>query len=289
MKLSELFNVPPNEQDFYDLDLCGDTKLFIEPGRILVSKDELSRQAWTDIKDFFACLVAAHGEGASDLERFMIVEHLHEVNATKLGYGNGRNGKAKTPKGMLQTFSQLGDFLKQDVPISEPFDFPLLFPKFGIDCLSDAITNILLNRLSEYTYEQCERLHVDENYFRVPKKELYYWNAEMHRWEVYQRKQLIINGEVILLVPKRWLDSYLYCNTNHFLNKMILHTLQDEQTTIVDGKLMRPTIKILSQYVREKHGLPHDVVVEFVRKNPDLLRRYHNMIYSYYRNRYPNQ
>lgn len=289
MKISELFHVSSDELDFYDIDLCKDTRLFIEPGRVLVSKDEQSQRAWQDIEDFFACLVAAYGEDGSNLEQLMIAEHLHEVNATKLGYGNGRNGKAKTPEGMMQAFSQLNDFLKQGVPISQPFDFPLFFPKFDIDCLSDVITNILLDRLSKYTREQCERLHVGPQYFAVPKKKPYYWDAGTHRWEVCCREQLTIDEEMILLVPKRWLRSSLYCNTDHFLHQMILHTLQNERTNIVNGKIMRPTIKELAQKVHQKYGAPSDTVIKFVRENPSLLRRYHDSIYRYYRKQYPKQ
>lgn len=72
MYLSDLFNVSPDMFDFYDIDLEGDTPLFIEPGCIFTASDELSRAAWADVQDCFQCIFLAYRQKA--------------LNSEKLGY-----------------------------------------------------------------------------------------------------------------------------------------------------------------------------------------------------------
>ena len=170
MHLSDLFHASPDMFDFYDINLEEDTPRFIEPGCIFTASDELSRAAWADVQDCFQCIFLAYQQKASNPEKIELLSHLHEINATKLGYGNGRNGKAKTPEGMLEVFSQLDALFDNGIEVSHPLDLPLFFYGYGADCLSDALTNILFDRLSRYTYEQAQMWGVDEQYFGYSQK-----------------------------------------------------------------------------------------------------------------------
>lgn len=282
MYLSDLFNTYPEMLDFYDVNLEQDTALFIEPGCILSADDELSKKAWATVRDYFQCLFEAYRQHVSDAAKMEMLEHLHEVNATKLGYGNGRNGKAKTPRGMLQVFSRVDVLFDKGIEISHPLDLPLLFPGYGADCLSDAMTNILLDCLSEYTYEQANMWNVDSRYFHRSKEQLYYWDIQSHCWKLCQRMQFYIDNQLIMLVPKRWLRSRIYCNTTHFLRYMILHPLQESRSIKVGDKVVRPRLKDLNNELREKYGAPRDVVMKFVQENPSLLSRYHRDLAAFY-------
>lgn len=282
MHLSDLFHASPDMFDFYDINLEEDTPRFIEPGCIFTASDELSRAAWADVQDCFQCIFLAYQQKASNPEKIELLSHLHEINATKLGYGNGRNGKAKTPEGMLEVFSQLDALFDNGIEVSHPLDLPLFFYGYGADCLSDALTNILFDRLSRYTYEQAQMWGVDEQYFGYSQKPAYYWDITAHRWQVCQQPQLVFDGQQVLLVPKRWLRTRILCDTVHFLRHMILHTLQAQQTTYLDGRAIRPTIKGLDADLREKYGAPREIIKKFVRENPSLLTKYHRNLADFY-------
>ena len=282
MHLSDLFHASPDMFDFYNIDLEDDTPLFIEPGSILIAGDELSEAAWADVQDCFQCIFLAYRQKASNSEKFELLSHLHEINATRLGYGNGRNGKAKTPEGMLEVFSQLDALFDNGIEVSHPLDLPLFFDGYGADCLSDALTNILFDRLSRYTYEQAQLWNVDPQYFTHLPRPMHYWDITAHRWQICQRSQLVIDGQQVLLVPKRWLRTRILCDTVHFLRHMILHTLQAQQTTYLDGRAIRPTIKGLDAELRVKYGAPREIIKKFVRENPSLLSKYHQNLANFY-------
>lgn len=282
MYLSDLFNASPDMFDFYNIDLEDDTPRFIEPGCIFTAGDALSKAAWADVQDCFQCIFSAYQQKAPNLEKIELLSHLHEINATRLGYGNGRNGKAKTAEGMLEVFSQLDALFDNGIEISHPLDLPLFFAGYGADCLSDALTNILFDRLSRYTYEQAQMWGVDEQYFGYSQKPAYYWDITAHRWQICQQPQLVFDGQQVLLVPKRWLRRRILCDTAHFLRHMILHTLQAQQTTYLDGRAIRPTIKGLAADLKGKYGAPREIIEKFVRKNPSLLTKYHQRLATFY-------
>lgn len=282
MRLSDLLSASPDMFDFYDIDLENDTPQFIEPGCIFTAGDELSRVAWADVQDCFQCIFSAYQQKAPTSEKVELLSHLHEINATKLGYGNGRNGKAKTPEGMLEVFSQLDALFGNGIEVSHPLDVPLFFDGYGADCLSDALTNILFDRLSRYTCEQLQMWGIDEKYFGYAQKPMYYWDITAHRWQTGQQPQLVFDGQQILLVPKRWLRTRILCNTAHFLRHMILHTLQAQQTIYLNGKEIRPTIKTLDADLKEKYGAEREIIKKFVRENPSLLTEYHRNLASFY-------
>ena len=282
MHLSDLFHDSPDMFDFYDINLEEDTPWFIEPGCIFTASDELSRAAWADVQDCFQCIFLAYQQKASNPEKIELLSHLHEINATKLGYGNGRNGKAKTPEGMLEVFSQLDALFDNGIEVSHPLDLPLFFYGYGADCLSDALTNILFDRLSRYTYEQAQLWSVNPQYFTHLHRPMHYWDITAHHWQICQQPQLVIDGQQVLLVPKRWLRTRILCNTVHFLRHMILHTLQAQQTTYLDGRAIRPTIKELDAELRGKYGAPREIIKKFVRENPSLLTKYHRSLADFY-------
>lgn len=55
------------------------------------------------VQSFFDCLFVSLKHNQSD----ELFNHAHEQNATKFGYGNGKNGKGKTAGGLEEALSQL--------------------------------------------------------------------------------------------------------------------------------------------------------------------------------------
>ena len=283
MKISELLNVPADNLDFYDMDLEQDTKLFLEPGLIQTLDDDMSHRAQAIIDDYFDALYAAYRRNASTAEKAALVAHVKEPNYTKLGYGNGNNGKAKTPQGMLEVFQALDPLYQLGLEIRSPLDLNIFLKKFAEDCLSDLLTNLLADELSHYTYEQCVYFGVDAQYFQKPKKKVYYWCIDTHTWEQSQRPQLIIDDRMILFVPKHWLRTRIYCGTNHFIRQTIIERFREERTIKMDnGKISRPLVKDINTQLHQQYGSAKDIALYFARKNPFILRDYHKNVSAYY-------
>ena len=81
----------------------------------------------------------------------LLLSHAGEQNATRLGYGNGDNGKGNTADGLLEIFQPLEQLISSIRTIGKAEDLPLLIPGFAEDGMSDLLTNILHECLNEFT------------------------------------------------------------------------------------------------------------------------------------------
>lgn len=77
--------------DFVDVQINDDTELFIDPCLIELADDSLSIEAATLIANFEDTLYSDMRSGRWYTTH--VFDEAHEIHDTKLGYGNGRNGK----------------------------------------------------------------------------------------------------------------------------------------------------------------------------------------------------
>ena len=83
--------------DFVDSNIDGDNRLFIDPCMIEGADDPWSKNAAHTMQVFFDCMF--EGFRNNTIRNSGLFDHAGEQNATKLGYGNGYNGKGKTADG----------------------------------------------------------------------------------------------------------------------------------------------------------------------------------------------
>ncbi len=261
--------------DFIDVDTNSDSRLFIDPYLIAVSDDLWCKNSQSCIESFFKALCNIHRNKLPYSAKRCFFNHCHEVNATKTGYGNGSNGKAKTADGMILIFSQLTQFMDKKIPISQIRDLPLLLDGFDKDCLSDLLTNVLFKNLMDFTIRQCEK-------YQYPLSDApagyFYWDPDKENWQEYRGKCLLIDGELILLLPKKIMRQRYYFGVENYFNQIIIPFLQEEDS-IVDntGKIYRPSKK----ETRKKH-IENSSVRQFTLdqtvKHPEFLDAYHNFL-----------
>lgn len=209
--------------------------------------------------------------------------HAHEINATKLGYGSGNNGKAKTAEGMIETFEGIGDLIEQNVPLKKAIDLPLFIRDFAEDCLSDMLTNILFKELSEYTIRQCKAHSIPVNDITDT---FYYWDSSLHQWAQYNGKGLYIGGKLILLVPKYIVRHNYYYNTEQYFRSVILTKKQQEQATVDNkGKEYKPSKKSIRESLIKSNGNVLKISEHETKAEPSLLERYHDSVDIAYSNR----
>ncbi len=266
--------------EFVDITLNDDTKLFLDPCLIEIHNDKWALSAKATMDSFFGRFYQIYRDRESYANKLKLFAHTHEINATKFGYGNGNNGKAKTPEGMIATFSRIDDLIGKKINLSHPIDLPLLIENFAEDCLSDMLTNILFKVLNDFTLDQCEKCGV------IPAKApkiYYYWDYQSNDWLPYQGNCLVIDKKVILLVPKWFIRQNYYYNTSQYFSRVILEKIQQEKAWIdPKGKEVKPSKKSLEQEIIHVNKDKLLSVISYTEKDPSLLIGYHKGIPKVY-------
>lgn len=265
--------------DFVDVAINADTKLFIDPCFIETSKDLFSIRCQEVIQDYFDSLYKAYRISSYNP---YILSHLGERNETRFGYGTGTNGKAKTPEGMGETLNGLHDLIIRGVTLHGMIDIPLMMPRFAEDCMSDMLVNILFKQLSEFTLMQCDRYGIATRHITDLR---YYWNHHTHEWCIYEGRSLVINGSIILLVPKKYVCTRFYYSTSQFFMSKIATMLQKDRTEVVNRKTIVPTKLDIRKNELKACGSLIDAVRVHTQNMPLLLSDYHRNMGSAYANR----
>lgn len=280
--ISKIFNLPikgHSDIDFVDIDVNTDTQLFIDPCLIEAKDDAFSLRCQQIIQDYFECLYNVYRQKRYNPD---FLNHLGERNEARLGYGSGTNGKAKTPQGMDDTLSGLHDLIIRGIPVEGVIDIPLMMPRFAEDCMSDMLVNVLYKQLSEFTLEQCQKHNIPTETINTPR---YYWDENLRSWNIYQGKGLVIDGKVILLIPKAFVSIRFGYSTSQFFMSQIATILQKERTSVFDGKEVTPRKADIKKDECRIHGSVIEATRIYAREMPHLLSEYHRNIKSKYQNR----
>lgn len=282
MRISECFNQEKGHVnlEYVDIDTNKDTTLFIDPCLIEVGKSSFCVNAAKVMKDFFDGLYSLYRNRSTKNEKLNYYQHCHEINATKLGYGSGSNGKAKTAFGMIETLSGLQELADARLPLEKAIDLPIFIRDFAEDCLSDMLTNVLFLQISEFTISVC-------NTHSYPLKKVnsphYYWDIADHVWKEYVGEGMFVDGNLILLVPKDIVRHNYYYNADQYFRSVILERMQDERTIYdTNGKAIKPSKKSIRDAELRSHTDVLNVLKDKTIDQPNLLNLHHQrMNFSY--------
>ncbi len=273
MFITDYFGLPRGHSgiDFVDVWTDDDTKLFIDPCLIELGEDSRSIEATKLIADFEDTLYNEMRSGRWDSTH--IFDEAHEIHDTKLGYGNGQNGKGKTSKGMRESLDKLCLLANRIPEISRIQDMSVFVEDFAEDCMSDLLTNILRRVLCEFTSEQMKSYGVEPAGFHQVK----FWNCVVHKWTSSEQPFWLVNGKRILLVPKYWVRKRFLFNAHQYLCRVIIERMRGEYgyDGLSKGNIWR------NMKCDKKHW-EYDRVVEFTQENPNSLGEYHSRMLRYY-------
>ena len=257
--------------DFVDITTSHDTRLFLDPCLIERCSDSLSRDAAALFSDFADQMYLDMRNGRWNSTH--VFDEAHEIHETKLGYGNGRNGKGKTSHGMCDSLNGLCQLANNIRSISKIQDVSVLVEGFAEDCMSDLLTNILRLQLSSFTEEQMRR------YGKTPQgfHEIKSWDSNTHDWTNTQVPYWQVDDNKILLVPKRWVRKRHLFRAHQYLYAVILERIRNEfGNKNLTKKDMWRNIR------RDTKNWEYDKVIDFTLEHPDALGEYHNRMYKYY-------
>ncbi len=108
--------------------------------------------------------------------------------------------------------------------VTKPSDICVLAPNFDLDRMSDLLTNILRNQLSEFTIAQCQKLGIPMNGIRWG----YCWEEGDGTWAYRKWQCPMVDGKPVLLVPKAFVSRRYYLGTESYIRQQLLTFLQRE-------------------------------------------------------------
>lgn len=273
MNITTYLGIPKGHEniDFVDITTDADTELFIDPCLIERSKDPLSREAVETVADFADQMYA--DMRTSCWYDSSVFDEAHEVHETRMGYGNGHNGKGKTPEGMRESLNDLCDLANEIPTITCIQDIPVFVKDFAEDCTSDLLANILRRILSQFTAEQMRQYSVEPDGYH----EIRAWDREVHDWTCSKEPFWQIGGHKILLVPKWWVRKNFLFKAHQYLCVVILERMRDD-----------PLYQDLPKHViwknleRETEHWEYEEITRYTLDHPEALREYHQRLPLHY-------
>lgn len=274
MFLTEYLRLPMGHDciDFVDIRTDSDTELFIDPCLIELGTDARSRYAYGIFRDFADTLFAEMR--SQQWATTSLLDDGHEVNAIKLGYGNGRNGKGKTADGLSDCFNGLKQLANGIPSISQIQDLSVFIQDFAEDSMSDLLANLLHRVLCNFTQEQMMKYGVPANCTQQVRS----WDPIRHSWMVTQDPCWLCEGHPILLVPKQWVRPNFLFSAHQYLCCIIIDRLQ--RTPEYTGLSKKD---IYAQLSRTTYHWEYDRAIRETVEFPDLLLEYHRRMLSFYK------
>lgn len=274
-----------SEIGFVDIPLFPDTKLFIDPCLIEYVHNPLNVKFKETITSYFDYFYKLYYENYPDLEKKKLFDFAHEINATSLGYGKGDNGRGSTADKMLFDFRTIEKLIEMNLHMDSPIDIPLFLNGFAEDRLSDMLTNILFQDLSQFTIEQCEKygilLQTELPQGYTPFS---YWDKMHKSWIHYGGKYLIIEEKVVLLVPKSVVRKRYFFQTSQYFTRIILQRLQKQypQVDKYGEKQKPPSKKELAKMHKSPDESTRDAVIRLTVGHADDIKEYNRLLAGTY-------
>jgi len=263
-----------SELDFVDVDLRGDTPLFIDPYAISKRNDSWSIDCHNQIITFFERLVEAIKENRTS-DAFLLLQHLDEPNDIHLGLSRGKpQGKGVSGK----QAKDLYDSLKASSAVKTGFlnslsDCELLIPGISRDKISDITANIIRRFLLEYTAKQCFLHNIPTT--AVPSG--FTWDSATGLWEEDYVQLPVYRGERIVLVPKAIARIDFSYDHQEYYNHFVLNYLQAEHlraNTALVHTLKKGTKKVYKKDLKGKHPCNKEFLYNFSKNHPEVLAQY---------------
>lgn len=263
--------------DFVDVAVNDDNLIFIDPCLIERCNDAWTIKAMKHINSYFDKLFKAYSTGNRKDMRYLL-SHAGEQNATRLGYGNGDNGKGNTADGLLEIFQPLEQLISSIKTIGKAEDLPLLIPGFAEDGMSDLLTNILHECLNEFTIEQMHKYSIESN----GTKAFYTWDVHAGEWKMVEKSVYFVSGKELLLVPKNIVRKNYLFGVSQYFSRIILERMIDAGGYRgADGKAI-PKKEIVNSKRYSGEHWQYDEAIKYTIEDNDALDEYHRKLPGFY-------
>lgn len=211
MKLTNYLSIR-DSVDFFDVDVDTDTPFFFDPYLVLTDMDQNSCNFKLSIESFFTTVTSNFYE---DKDISYLFNHFEEIKENRLGLSSDGSisGNGTGPVLSEELEREIKKYLKLYPETFETFDELSLFVK-GIsnDRISDMTTRICFLDLFDYTKAQIAKYHMKVEY---STRYMYIWNRDLLNWEYREFNLPLINGDCLILTPKKYCASKIKLGSFH--------------------------------------------------------------------------
>ncbi|WP_105956866.1 hypothetical protein [Apilactobacillus quenuiae] len=280
MLISDFLNIKSSNIPFMNISPECDNKYFIDPSNL--KKHNIpnfnNKLCLQKIENFLQTILGLYKSG--NFKKLNdIINNIHELNSTHIGYGS----KNITSMGRGPSFDSLKESLNNVNDIytklsnKKLIDIVSIFsPNFGKDSISDLITNIIYEELSNYTLK-IAKLYNKEKYIHNFKIKT--WNVQKQDWIIKNNgTKFVLNGYDTILIPKDLISkskTYLLSASGFVYSVLGLIKQKRTNTNKTKNKLTKNDAYKL---VRQQHNNVDNKQIAFKEsmKNPSLMDKYIN-------------
>jgi len=277
MRVSEFFNLGKTqpELDFVDIDIEGDTAVFISPKALSFLPSEFGDVCVHLIQDFFQEVLRLIREGKdSDAEALLSV--LREPNETHLGLSTHKSrGRAVGNESAHDIWGALRESRAATSGLLEDLEDTVLMVKgISVDIVSDIATNIIREPLIQYTEEMCAwyGLPTEKGIDSGPL-----WDSINKKWvSRFVNLPMTTEGK-LLLVPKIIVRRHLNYDVDEYFRHYLLSHLQEVELSANSDlvELLKNNKKrVTKKSLKEKYGTGKETIVRETINYPEVLERY---------------
>lgn len=271
IRFSEHFGLQKSqwELDFIDIPINSDIQLYVDPYAISISESIFCQECNDMIITYFTLVVRSIKEKNDSLAKQLLL-NLHEPNDTHLGMSSGKpQGRGI---GGVQG-SQLFQAFKSSKAAKTGYlndinDCILFIDGIGRDKISDITTNIIKQKLIEYTKEQCNLHDIPTRNIGTGK----YFDFSDYKWKNRYEELPHYNGERILLVPKDAVRRTANISPEKYYN-FVIDYLQTEHEVPGDSLvnvLKNGKLKVYKKDLKEEYPYSREWLFQFTLDNPDV-------------------
>jgi hypothetical protein len=266
LRFSERFKASPTaKDDWFDVMLPSDTRLFVDPFRIYAEDTGIWKGAHDELVGFFNLALelmatasldpkSQHWKAAAGL--FLFPEPVEFC----LGYAeNSDEGKGTAGKRQKEMLAAGAIAIHAGMTSIEHFEEMTLFQgRVGPDLISDVACNVLKRRFIDYTQAVCKRHGVKTRMVHVRHSS---WSPKFLRWEnnEYELPYNPWTKAGVLLVPRRFLRLLPAVDGEGFWSYAF-----DHESANIKGQFSYDVAR----------NVKSTTIARLAAKNPDLVRRF---------------
>lgn len=241
LHISQAFDlkIKEGDLDFFDANLEYDSRLFIDPFLLRISKIEEERMLFGRFGDFFRYVYDQSINIRTDTQEYNNLLELLDFSEPKelcLGYTEDSSDGSSPGKSfahiLIKFFlnSSARRLVKEDNLYPDkkfnPVTIEIFTRKLGMDGLSDISANLIMDYLINYTQKQCKKLEIPTKENMAVDADGFNFDPNEMEWKKGGHYKLPENplrlGKAIIFVPKRLLRASALERANEYMvNKVI--------------------------------------------------------------------
>lgn len=284
MRFSKKFGITDPILDFFDINIYGDTKKFVDPYCISQTPNITGLQAQACIKLFMNELLNSI-QNNNDVRSKYLCSKFNEPNGTRLGYSKVKldgSGAGEHLAGIFLEQLKLIRHLIQKGIFNHLEECQLLCDELKFDRISDITIDIIKLPLIEFTQQQCLKYGIS---MRKTKSKLNYFCVQKGVWkeDYFELPHIDDSEDFLILIPRTFIPKvptynpmYFYTNTvqQHFKKRAIFNNdscvSHDRKGNI---QVLSKDLRSSEDYKPSKANIKRGII-----EDPQLLIKFRNEV-----------